>query len=89
MKKIIFIDTYNVEGNQVSISSTFYEQLSRAKTPKGQKDSQVVSLFMLLRSLRAKVGHKHVGEIDPRTDTHVRMALPPVTFNDTFSQPMG
>jgi len=33
---------------------------------KRKKDSQVVSLFMLLGSAHAKALLKHVGEIDPR-----------------------
>jgi len=54
------------DGNQVAISSTFYEKLLRKQIPKAQKDSQVVSLFAFSGSVFIKSAYKHVGEIDPR-----------------------
>jgi len=48
-----------------SISSTFHVQLLRTcGAQKRKKDSQVVSLFTLSGSVRAKAC-KYVGEIDP------------------------
>jgi len=43
---------YSTSGLQVSISSTFYEQLLRTQIQKAQKDSQVVNLFLRFWGLR-------------------------------------
>jgi hypothetical protein len=53
--------------DRVSISSTFFVQLLCARSPKAQKDSQVVSLFMLSGFALAKA----VGEIDPEFSAKV------------------
>jgi len=49
----------------VSISSMFYVQLFLRGAREHKKDSQVVSLFTLSGSPRAKASRKYVGEIDP------------------------
>ncbi len=46
--------------DQGSISPTFYDQLLHVQIPKGQKDSQVISVILgtLVGSARVKTTHK-------------------------------
>jgi len=54
--------------HQVSISSTFYEQLLCSQILKVEKRyRQLDWIFTLLWSWRVKAAHKHVGEIDTRS----------------------
>ena len=61
--------TGNDSEEQVSFSSTFYEQLLLTQIPKAQKDSYVKPHVALSGSECVKAEHKNVDEIYPRTST--------------------
>jgi len=53
--------------DQGSISPTFYDQLLHVQIPKGQKDSQVISVILgtLVGSARVKTAHKMLVKLTP------------------------
>jgi hypothetical protein len=61
---------FRCQFHQCSMSSFYMRGAQKRK-----KDSQVVSLFKLLGSVRAKAARKHVGEIDPRSQSYQAFLL--------------